>query len=164
MKKYDVAFNRLQESLDIDADTRPYGYYFRDISSAGAGGFHWHADEKSLLEEITNDLFAFVTTDENDGNLHDEICEGLSDIIESVTTDNADIDWNDLQDSLNTFLRPYEVTILWMGTFYGLCESDDEFAWEMREEFRERNRDDTRPIEESETNGFIEYLSSYGQE
>lgn len=164
MKRYDIAFNQMQESLDIDPDSRPYGYYFRDISPAGAGGFHWHPDEESMLDEIANHLFAFVTADEDDEIKHAEICDGLSDIIQSATADNAEIDWSELQENLSTFLQPYGVTIRWMGTYYALCESDDDFAWEMRKVFREKYRDDTRSIEESEAEGFVEYLSTFGQE
>lgn len=156
MTNRDESFSKLQMSLENDPQSHPYGYYFHDLNPGGAGGFHWHEDEEPLLNEIANNLCAWITQDDE---LGDEIQEGLSDIIKSAAANNADIDWSKLQSALSSYLLDKDVTIAWTGTFYSLCLADDEWANKFREEFHEVST----PIGEDEMEDFIEFISQYGQ-
>jgi hypothetical protein len=115
------------------------------------------------LSEIANDLYALVTTDET---ITEEIQDELFDIIDSFSANDAEIDWAKLQLSLNDFLNVHEISI-WVGTFFNLCASSDNFSRAIRQEFRidflsdDSEEDKSRPIEEIENDDFVEFLSSY---
>jgi hypothetical protein len=157
------SFEKLQISLNNDCERHPYAYYFYSISDVSKNRFHWLKDESFLLSEIANDLYALVTTDEA---ITEEIQDELFDIIDSFSANDAEIDWAKLQLSLNDFLNGHEISI-WVGTFFNLCASSDDFSRAIRQEFRidflsdDSEEDKSRPIEETENDDFVEFLSSY---
>lgn len=176
-----AACKALERAQAADPRRSPFGLYASDDWAGGAGLFHWYPTADALLAAIREDLVhAFFDADDNEA---ETVARDAAAVLEGVR-DLRELD-EALRKRLNELFDGVQ-ELVWVGTFTQLCESDDEWASELRCSFHECTDEDEdevdgekggggdgegdgercadleRPIAPSAIVDFIEFLREYG--
>ena len=163
--KYEAAQQR-------DPRTCKLGFFGKDDGECGPGGLVWFTTLAQFKLFVAT-VLPTVTLDQDadddaadDESTYSESCKALRALLQPIrTVDEISIP---VIKTINGLL--IEQSIQWVGTFDTLCNSDDEWCAQVREQFtREPLNEDTDeenvhggPILPTEVEGFLEYLKEYG--
>jgi hypothetical protein len=166
-KRQKTAFKALEAAVARSPKRSRFGFFARDDFAGGAGGFHWYGTEAELCQALVRDLAPAFIEDEADADV-DQIAEGVEQVLARFP-DQMRFS-AECCEALCETLRGVQV-VEWIGTIQDLCNSELDFARELRESFRElSDMDDEgeavrlpgRPIASAELEDFIEFIKEYG--
>ena len=157
----EIRIKRLENANQCDPRINQFGVFASD----DVGMFHWYASEENLRAAIARDMVVFKTDDDR----HDSEIEAFE--ILNRYPNEALFSEACLEELKDWFLP--ETNFQWMGTFSDICNNNNAFCVELREEFRETALDEEevdainapslgRPIEIENMQEFSEFLNTYG--
>jgi hypothetical protein len=151
-----------EESAERNPRTAAIGLFSREEWAEGVGIFQWFEDFESAKFMISHIIPAIQVDPDEDGEMkqtYEATREALSAILKPVG--KIEDFTPELVERLAEALG--DQPILWIGTFEGLCSSDNEWCADLRESFRADDDDpSSEPIKKSEVKDFVEFVQTYG--